>query len=166
MLRAVLRRYFLGVVLLAGVLGPVPALAADMEPRAVAEALLAAWNAHDPAKVSSLMADDVSYLDMTVGEPVVGRDEVIDAVVKLFMTAAPDLSWQMKGEPIVAPDAIAFEWHFSGTNTGDWGPDAPATGKDFAFDGMTLIRVRDGKIASQADYYDGLGFQRQLGWIE
>jgi hypothetical protein len=31
---------------------------------------------------------------------------------------------------------------------------------------VTFIRVEDGKIVYQGDYYDGLGFQKQLGWIQ
>ena len=27
------------------------------------------------------------------------------------------------------------------------------------------MRVKNGKIVYQGDYYDGLGFQKQLGWI-
>ncbi len=45
------------------------------------------------------------------------------------------------------------------------GPDTPATGKPFSFNGVTFMRVENGKIVSQSDYYDGLGFQKQLGWI-
>ena len=142
------------------------ALAADMTPRQVADAYLAAWNAHDADAAAAFMADDVTYLDVTAGEPQKGRDAARDKVIKLFVTAAPDLTWKMRGEPIENADGIAFEWTFGGTNTGAWGPDTPATGKPFSFNGVTFMRVKDGKIVTQSDYYDGLGFQKQLGWIQ
>ena len=142
------------------------ALARDMTPRQVADAYLAAWNAHDPDAAAALMADDVTYLDVTVGEPQKGRDAARDNVIKLFVTAAPDLTWKMKGEPIESANGVAFEWTFAGTNTGAWGPDTPATGKPFSFNGVTFIRVENGMIVYQGDYYDGLGFQKQLGWIQ
>ena len=69
----------------------------------------------------------------------------------------------MKGEPIESANGVAFEWTFAGTNTGAWGPDTPATGKPFNFNGVTFMRVENGKIVYQGDYYDGLGFQKQLG---
>ena len=72
----------------------------------------------------------------------------------------------MKGEPIESANGVAFEWTFAGTNTGAWGPDTPATGKPFNFNGVTFMRVENGKIVYQGDYYDGLGFQKQLGWIQ
>jgi hypothetical protein len=28
------------------------------------------------------------------------------------------------------------------------------------------MRVENGKITYQGDYYDSLGFQKQLGWIQ
>jgi steroid delta-isomerase-like uncharacterized protein len=142
------------------------ALAADMTPRQVADAYMAAWNAHDPEAAAALMADDVTYLDATVGEPQKGREAARDKVIKLFVTAAPDLTWKMTSEPIESANGIAYEWTVAGTNTGAWGPDTPATGKSFSFNGETFMRVENGKIVYQGDYYDSLGFQKQLGWIQ
>jgi steroid delta-isomerase-like uncharacterized protein len=142
------------------------ALAADMTPRQVADAYMAAWNAHDPEAAAALMADDVTYLDATVGEPQKGREAARDKVIKLFVTAAPDLTWKMTSEPIESANGIAYEWTFAGTNTDAWGPDTPATGKSFSFNGETFMRVENGKIVYQGDYYDSLGFQKQLGWIQ
>ena len=79
------------------------ALAKDMTPRQVADAYMAAWNAHDVDAAAALLADDVTYFDATVGHPEKGRDAARDKVIKLFVTAAPDLTWKMTGEPI--------EWH-------------------------------------------------------
>jgi steroid delta-isomerase-like uncharacterized protein len=141
-------------------------MARDMTPRQVAEAWLAAWNAHDADAAAALMADDVTYFDVTVGEPQKGRDAARDKVIKLFVTAAPDLTWKVTGEPIESANGIAYEFTFAGTNTGAWGPDTPATGKPFSFNGVTFMRVENGKIVYQGDWYDGLGFQKQLGWIQ
>jgi steroid delta-isomerase-like uncharacterized protein len=142
------------------------ALAAEKTPRQVAEAYVAAWNAHDANAAAALLAENATYLDVTVGEPQKGREAARDNVIQLFMTAAPDLTWKMTSEPVESADGIAFEWTFGGTNTGDWGQDTPATGKAFSFDGVTFMRIKNGKIVYQGDYYDGLGFQKQLGWIE
>ena len=152
--------------LLVALAGTTSALAADMTPRQVADAYMAAWNAHDPDAAAALMADNVTYLDVTVGEPQKGRDAARDKVIKLFVAAAPDLTWKMTSEPIESANGIAYEWTFAGTNTGAWGPDTPATGKTFSFNGVTFMRVENGKIVYQGDYYDSLGFQKQLGSIQ
>ena len=158
--RAVLAAAMMISTFVAGV-----ASAAEMSAAEVAQGYLAAWNAKDVEKAASFYADDVEYFDVTLGEPHKGR-EAAREVVQTFVTAAPDLKWEMKGDPIVSDDGIAFQWTFSGTNTGAWGPDTPATNKPFSFEGVTLMRVQDGKITYQGDYYDGYGFQKQLGWIQ
>ena len=155
------RGWVIGALL---VLAATSALARDMTPRQVADAYVAAWNAHDPDAAAALMADDVTYLDATVGEPQKGREAARDKVIKLLVTAAPDLTWT--SEPIESANGIAYEWTFAGTNTGAWGPDSPATNKSFSFNGVTFMRVENGKITYQGDYYDSLGFQKQLGWIQ
>ena len=62
----------------------------------------------------------------------------------------------MTGEPIESANGIAYEFTFAGTNTGGWGPDTPATGKPFAFNGVTFMRVENGKIVYQGDWYDSV----------
>ncbi|MCY1549424.1 hypothetical protein D9M68_855890 [compost metagenome] len=52
---------------------------------------------------------------------------------------------------------------FSGTNSGAWSTETPATGKPLSFEGASFIRIEDGKITYQGDYYDALGFNKQLG---
>jgi hypothetical protein len=83
------RRWVIGALL--AVAATTSAFARDMTPRQVADAYLAAWNAHDPAAAAAQMAEDVTYLDVTVGEPQKGRDAARDKVIKIFVTAAPDV---------------------------------------------------------------------------
>lgn len=47
--------------------------------------------------------------------------------------------------------------------SGDWADGTKATGKKFSIRGATLIRVKDGKILFDGDYYDAYGFYKQLG---
>jgi steroid delta-isomerase-like uncharacterized protein len=140
---------------------PMPAGDASVQ---LAKDYVAAWNAHDADKAGSFFAEDGVYLDISVGTPQQGRQAALDNVIKVFIGAAPDCNWQMRGEPIATADGIAFEWTFTGTNTGDWSPDLKATGKPFKFDGVSFIRIKDGKISYQGDYYDAAGLNKQLGW--
>ena len=126
---------------------------------AVVKAYVAAWNAHDSAKAAGYFADKVVYYDASVGKPIEGRDAAIDN----FLTAVPDAVWTMKGEPVVQGDRVAFEWEFAGNNTGPWSDGTAATGKHFSFTGASVFSINDGKITAQSDYYDALGFYKQLG---
>ena len=139
------------------------AMAADAG--SVVKDYLAAWNAHDIEKAGSFFAEDGTYYDASVGTPVVGRADATTKVIASFINAAPDCKWEMTGEPIVDGDMVAFQWQFSGNNTGVWGDGTAAANKPFTFVGASVFKIVDGKIASQSDYYDALGFFKQLGWM-
>jgi len=126
---------------------------------------LAAWNFHDVERAAKHFAEDVVYFDASVGTPVTGKAAATSGVVANFIHAAPDLIWGIRGSPIAEDDQVAFEWAFSGTNSGEWADGTAATGKRFMFRGASVFTIRDGLIAEQSDYYDSLDFFRQLGWI-
>lgn len=130
---------------------------------AVVDGYMAAWNAHDSAAAAEFLAEGAVYYDASVGTPVEGREAAKTQVIDAFLNAAPDAAWTRDGDPVVSGNSVAFEWTFGGTNTGAWADGTAATGKPFSFHGMSMFRVEDGKIVHQADYYDALGFYKQLG---
>ena len=157
------RRQLLGSMAALAFLPALPAFAADDDATAVVEAYVAAWNAHDSARAADYFAEDVVYYDASVGTPVTGKEAAKTGVIDNFLAAAPDAAWKMKGAPVSQDGRVSFEWEFSGTNTGPWGDGTAATGKPFAFIGASMFTVKDGKIVAQSDYYDALGFYKQLG---
>lgn len=159
------RRELLAIAASVGLVAvlPVPPAGAGETAQAVVEAYLAAWNAHDSAKAAGHFADSVVYYDASVGKPVEGKEAAKTGVIDNFLKAVPDARWAMRGTPVVQGDRVSFEWEFSGTNTGAWADGTPATGKKFSFTGASMFTIKDGKIAAQSDYYDALGFYKQLG---
>ena len=61
-------------------------------------------------------------------------------------------------------DKMVKHWNFKGTHDGDFFG-VPATGKSVDISGTTLIKMKDGKIASEQDYMDFLSFYTQLGLL-
>jgi steroid delta-isomerase-like uncharacterized protein len=61
-------------------------------------------------------------------------------------------------------DRIVKHWNFKGTHTGDFFG-IPATGKEVNVNGVTLVKMKDGKIAQEQDFLDNLEFMQQLGLI-
>ncbi len=116
------------------VLMSAPAQAQD--PLSVVDDYLAAWNAHDSTAAVAFLAEDVRYYDSSVGTAVQGREAAKTQVIDAFPNAAPD---------------------------GDWSDGTAASRKPYSFEGMTMITVTNGKIRTQSDYYDALGFYTQLG---
>ncbi len=61
-------------------------------------------------------------------------------------------------------DKLVKHWNFSGTHSGVFFG-IPATGKKVSLDGVTLVRMSDGKIAEERDFFDNYDFMTQLGLI-
>jgi steroid delta-isomerase-like uncharacterized protein len=138
------------------------ATGADTGPRRVLDAWLRAWNAHDTGEAALLLADDVEYFDAGFAGIQHGRDAAIDKGMSVFLRGVPDLHLELRGEPIVGVDAVAWEWTFNGTNTGTWGG-VPATNQQIRLKGFSLMRLRGGKIVQLSSYYDTGTLNRQLG---
>jgi predicted ester cyclase len=132
-------------------------------PLKVVQKYMAAWNAHNANEAATSFDYDVEYFDASVGQSQFGAVPARDNVIKFFIAAFPDLQWKMEGDPLVTKDAIAFQWIFTGTNTGIPVDCDKPTGKPIAFRGVSMIRLKGGKIAYQGDYYDALTFRNQVG---
>jgi len=61
-------------------------------------------------------------------------------------------------------DKLVKHWNFKGTHTGVFFG-IPATGKQVSLDGVTLVRMENGKVAEERDFFDNLEFSQQLGLI-
>lgn len=61
-------------------------------------------------------------------------------------------------------EKLVKHWNFSGTHTGVFFG-IPATGKKVNIDGVTLVRLSNGKIAEERDFLDNLDFMTQLGLL-
>lgn len=59
---------------------------------------------------------------------------------------------------------IAKHWNFKGKHSGEFFG-IPATGNSVNVDGVTLVKMKDGKIAQEQDFMDNLEFMQQLGLI-
>ena len=53
---------------------------------------------------------------------------------------------------------------FKGTHTGVFFG-IPATGKSVDLDGATIVKMKDGKIASEQDFFDNMDLMTQLGLV-
>lgn len=122
--------------------------------------LNAAWNAKDAGAIEMLFAADAVHEDVAGGTTSRGSSAIASLFTETWK-ATPDVRTEVRGV-IAQGDAAAWEWTMSATHTGDF-PNLPATGRAFTISGVSIIRVRAGKIVSQRDYYDQAGFLRQVG---
>lgn len=61
-------------------------------------------------------------------------------------------------------DNIVKHWNFKGKHTGDFFG-IPATGKYIDVEGVTIAKMKDGKIAQEQDFMDNTVFMQQLGIV-
>jgi steroid delta-isomerase-like uncharacterized protein len=137
-----------------------------IEPLAVLDSYIASWNSHDATQCAAHFDKDIVFYDATVGTPVTGSENAKKEIVQAFMTAVPDLKLEREKEVLVQGDSVVWQWTFSGTNTGNWSDGTAATNKSFKIQGLTLMKLKDGKIIYSGDYYDAYGFYKQLGLVE
>ena len=93
-------------------------------------------------------------------ENIVGID-AFKAYYQNFLTGFSEIKFKVI-EVLGQNDQIVKHWNFKGQHTGDFF-EIPATGKFVDIDGVTIAKMRDGKIAQEHDFMDNLAFMSQLG---
>src|SRR4051794_10172201 len=104
----------------------------------------AAWSSGDIGNVTALFVDDCVYEDVTLGVVNHGKEE-LTAFGAAFFAAAPGLEIDVTART-VAGDRAAAEWWFRGVQEGEV-LGMPATGKPFAFRGMSAFDLQGDKIS-------------------
>ena len=80
-----------------------------------------------------------------------------------YLTGFSDVSFTIK-DVFGMANKLVKHWNFKGTHTGMFFG-IPATNKRVDIDGVTLVRMENGKIAEERDFLDNLEFMQQLGLI-
>jgi steroid delta-isomerase-like uncharacterized protein len=91
-----------------------------------------------------------------------GREGILQRVAAL-RAAFPD-EHAVVDDMVVQGDRIAFRWTITGTHRGPFQGVAP-TGRQIAFTGINIERVRDGRIQEHWSSADLLGLMRQIGGL-
>jgi steroid delta-isomerase-like uncharacterized protein len=117
--------------------------------------------------IDELMTPDFLFTIPTQPEPYHGP-EGFKQLVTMLHNAFPDVHLQVK-DMLAEGDMVVAYWTGTGTHTGE--PlhsvlgDIPKTGKHFTIEGMTWLRIVNGKILESLANEDSLGILQQLGVI-
>ena len=129
------------------------------------DAYLDALNAHDIPAVLEFMSDDVVYTDMAVGERMEGRAATGEFLGRMATSVSSDYHFDNE-RVLVDGEEFALVWTMSGTkDRGDEQAGVPATGRRFQVPGVSIGRLRDGKVVEQRDYWNMAGFLAQIGLL-
>ena len=114
-----------------------------------------AWCGQNPESVAAFFAERGS-ISINNGPPAVGR-AAIAKEAQAFMTTFPDMIVTFD-KLDSQPNATAFHWTLTGTNTGSGG-----TGKKVRISGYELWKIdNDGLIAESKGHFDSAAYERQL----
>ena len=128
------------------------------------DAYVAALNAHDPARVAALYAEDATVEQMVQdGSHLRGRAAIQDWVAS-NLQGVPDLT--VTTESVIAQGKqIGWAWAYRGAYTGQY-PGLPAgQGQPIDLHGVSLLTVRQGQIAQEDLYYDNAAFLTQVAAV-
>lgn len=139
------------------------------------KAIVARWFANFWGKTCDLrIVDELAAPDMllhySLHEPRRGRDD-IKAFMTDFRKAFPDLNFWGTADLVAEGDTIVARWAGGGTHTGPAFDDflmggLPAnSGRKMTFTGMTVLRLKDGKILEEIGLDDGVAALTQLGLL-
>jgi len=120
-----------------------------------------AWNRGDLATVDELTTPD-AFDHSPMGTE--RGPESFKHVVVGFRAAVPDVKLEILQE-IVDGDKVVHQWRLTGNNTGEPFMGIPATNKPIEFNGITIVRLENGKLAERWAQMDLLGLMTQLGVV-
>jgi len=120
-----------------------------------------AYNNKDAAILNEVIAGDyVDYGHEPPGRGLQGAKSDHQEIVRALADARFDID-----EMFGADDRVVVRWHLHATHTGPFAG-VPPTQKKIAVRGISLYRLRDGKITETRNLADLLALFTQLGTIE
>ncbi|RZU35652.1 ester cyclase [Edaphobacter modestus] len=139
------------------------------------EAVVGRWftefwgKTYNPAVVDELAAPDM-LLKYSLHKPRHGRED-IKAFMHGFRAAFPDLNFWGTAPLLADGDYVIGQWEGSGTHTGPAFSDflvgsLPAnSGRKMHFTGVTILKLKGGKIVQEIGLDDGVTALTQLGLL-
>jgi steroid delta-isomerase-like uncharacterized protein len=123
---------------------------------------MAAWNAHDAARVSSFYTSDYVGIDVSITEQQRGP-EAVRCTVQHYLEVFPDL--YIQGEEIIIDEnRVAVKVQVNGTHRGII-MNIPATGRFTEIHGVAFLTFEDEKIKQASYLWDVAGFLRGIGLL-
>ena len=128
---------------------------------AMAKEFIAALNSQDVDRCMNLYSDDIVFQDFSFGDPIEGK-KALEKAVRGFVGKAYTfelIEWFGGG------DCLVVEWNWKANHTGVF-VGVNAAGKRTEVRGVSVLKLKGGRIALQHDYWDGATVLRQLGAVK
>jgi steroid delta-isomerase-like uncharacterized protein len=110
--------------------------------------------------LDEICADDYVEYDPAYPGGHLRREELKQAI-PVYRSAYPDLRFVIE-DMIAEADNVAVYWTMTGTHLGSF-RGMPPSGKSVEADGMTLVRLRNGKSIQARSCWDATGLRQRIG---
>jgi len=124
--------------------------------------LMTLWNTRDYPLACEIYADDYQGLDVTDQTRIRGPEGSARQLQR-FVAAFPDLNFQVE-QTLIQDHQVAVYWCARGTHQGTL-LNIPATGRIVEINGVTMLRVADGKIKTGVHLWDMAALLRTIGLL-
>ncbi len=124
--------------------------------------LIAAWNAHDVARILALYATDFVGHDVAAARPMLGT-RLLRKHLERYMSAFPDVVVECN-RVVAVEDAVAMTWQAKATHRGTF-MRIPPTGRRVSMRGVTLLTIVGGKVTTSERIWDVAGLLRGMGLL-
>ena len=104
---------------------------------------------------------DINVTGISSPQNIVGI-ESFKTYYQNFITGFSDRSFEIKNI-FGQGDNIVKHWRFKGKNTGEFFG-VPPTGNSVDIEGVTIVKMKNGKIAQEQDFMDNSIFMQQMGF--
>jgi steroid delta-isomerase-like uncharacterized protein len=111
--------------------------------------------------IDELVAPD--YVGHDPSQPELHGPEGVKGFVTTYLSAFPDGRITID-EQLAEGDLVGSRWTGRGTHQGDL-MGIPPTGKQVTVSGITVSRLKDGKVVEEWSNWDTLGMLQQLGAV-
>jgi len=115
--------------------------------------------AGDMSAIDRYASEDIVAHDPALLEPVRGRD-AFRAVLENYRRVFPDLALDVE-LTFATGDLVCVRWRARGTHRAEL-LGVPATGREAEVTGVSIFKIRDGRVVEETAEWDALGLMRQL----
>jgi steroid delta-isomerase-like uncharacterized protein len=113
--------------------------------------------------IDELVAEDIVNKDPSLPPDIPPGREGVKILSQGYVSAFPDMNFKVEDQ-IAEGDKVVTVWSASGTHQGEL-LGIPPTGKQTAVTGITIDRIKGGKVVETLTHWDNLGLLQQLGVI-
>lgn len=130
--------------------------------RSLGQKIIDAWNTRTPEMIVPFYTTDYAGDDITGGKVRTGHDG-LHKWISSVVTAFPNVHYELL-DCVEKDDSLVLQWEATGNHQG-YLFRIPATGLPVIMQGMSILKLENGKVKEGKIMWDLAGVLRQLGLL-